>query len=188
MTLRCLSASQVLPSFKDTVNWGHALSSPNKGSRGKSRVVSLGVQFETFSFVRIIIISYVWYKDTLSVRASFKFGNQSKPLGQAVAVSCSWKKRLPVDSWAWAVDPTPHRAPCRDQELLFSRAAMAFIAQQVSFLLAAPISLCIALFMQKRKRHQLCSTSFIAPHQFLPSSSKENKLKKTEWFHARNTK
>lgn len=86
---------------------------PNKSSRGalNSKAVFLRVQSETFSFVRIIIMPYVWYKDTLSVRASFKSENQSKPLGQAIVVQCPWKKWLSVDSRVWVVDPTPQRAP-----------------------------------------------------------------------------
>lgn len=50
----------------------------------KSKAVFLRPQSETFSFVRIIIMLYVWYKEPSLVTVSFVSGNQSQPLGQAV--------------------------------------------------------------------------------------------------------
>lgn len=184
MALRYLSASQMLLSILRThseLRTCFILTKQRSWGALKSEAVFLRDQSDTFSFVRIIIMPYVWYKDTLSVWASFKLENQSKLLDQAVVVQRAWRKQLPVDSWVWAVHPTPHRAPCRDHEHLFSRAAVACIAQQVSLLLSAPVSLTMHCLVHVKEEKTSAMQHFFhctTPIHVL-SSREENKLKKT---------
>lgn len=74
IALKYLSASQTLLSFLDT-QWSKGMLYSHRTERAevqslKSKAVFPRAPSEIFSFVRIIIVPYVWYKETLLVTVS----------------------------------------------------------------------------------------------------------------------